>query len=414
MFAGFSFGRVIGTLSQRNFGIYAAGNAVSLVGTWMQRIAAGWLVWELTGSPGWLGAVAFADLFPAVVIGPFAGVAADRWERLRIMKIGQAIGALIVAAFTLIYFAGGMTIWVIFFLTFLLGIVDAFVQPFRLAFISALVPRQDLTSAVAIKSIIFNLSRFTGPAIAGLVIATVGVGWAFAANAMSFLIFLVALTQVSVLHQPVPRSRSGATVFDEALVGARYAFTTPGVGLVLLLLAATSFTARPVVELLPGWAGAIFGGDASDLAVLTSAIGIGAVGGGLWLAGRPGIVGLVKAYLFSCFGLAVTLLVFASSESTAVALPLMVVTGFFMVATAVCAQTLVQVNVSDDLRGRVLSIYAIIFRGCPAVGALVAGFAANFLGMRVPLVIGMALLIIITAMVLRRWGEMERMLESAK
>src|SRR5690606_20966990 len=114
--------------------------------------------------------VAFADLFPAVVIGPFAGVAADRWERLRIMKIGQAIGALIVAAFTLIYFAGGMTIWVIFFLTFLLGIVDAFVQPFRLAFISALVPRQDLTSAVAIKSIIFNLSRFTGPAIAGLVI----------------------------------------------------------------------------------------------------------------------------------------------------------------------------------------------------------------------------------------------------
>src|SRR5690606_20363539 len=113
-------------------------------------------------------------------------------------------------AFTLIYFAGGMTIWVIFFLTFLLGIVDAFVQPFRLAFISALVPRQDLTSAVAIKSIIFNLSRFTGPAIAGLVIATVGVGWAFAANAMSFLIFLVALTQVSVLHQPVPRSRSGA------------------------------------------------------------------------------------------------------------------------------------------------------------------------------------------------------------
>jgi predicted MFS family arabinose efflux permease len=203
-------------------------------------------------------------------------------------------------------------------------------------------------------------------------------------------------------------------VLRDALEGARYAMGAPGVGLVLLLLAATCFTGRPVVELLPGWAGEIFAGTASDLAALTSAIGIGAVIGGLWLAGRPSTRGLVKAFLACCFGLVASVTAFALASSTIVALPLMVVAGFFLVSSAICAQTMVQLNVADEMRGRVLSLYAIILRGGPAVGALLMGFVAESVGLRAPQIIGMLLLFLATLAMLSRRREMEAALEGGE
>ncbi|GGL80876.1 MFS transporter [Wenxinia marina] len=389
------FRKVLDTLLEPNFGIYILGNAISLIGTWTQRVAAGWLVWQLTGSPAWLGVIAFADLFPAVVIAPFAGVAADRWSRLRIMRLAQALGAVIAGVLAVLYFAGLAGIWVLVGMTLALGLVDAFVQPFRLALVSELVERDRLTSAVAIKSVTFNLARFVGPAVAGLIIATVGVGWAFTVNALSFLALFAALAVVRELRPPPPRPPAQG-VFTEAAAGVRYAARTPGLAVVLGLLTATCLLARPVVELLPGWAGRIFGGTATDLAALTSAIGIGAVGGGIWLAGRPSASGLVWIMILCCYGLVASLIVFAMAPGMIVALPLMVVTGFFLVTSAISTQTLIQLNVEDRMRGRVLSVYAMIIKGGPAIGALVMGFAATAAGLRLPLVVAMVLLALAT------------------
>jgi len=405
------FARVIVTLRDPNFGIYIAGTSVSLIGTWMQRIAAGWLVWELSGSAAWLGVLAFLDLFPTMVIAPFAGVLSDRWERMRIMKVAQALGAIIAIALTMLYFAGYATLWVVLSATLLLGIVDAFVQPFRLALVPALVARKDLGSAVAIKSITFNLARFIGPAIAGIVIVSVGLGWAFAANAASFVALMIALHFVTARPQEKPPAGSSISVLGQAIEGFRYSLSAPGVGPVLLLLLASCFAGRPVIEMLPAWAGQVFGGTATDLAMLTSAVGVGAVIGGLWLAGRPNVQGMVAVYIVCSAGTVGALLAFSMAPTMLLALPIIALVGFFLISAAICAQTLVQLNVPDQMRGRVMSVYAIIIRGGPAFGALIMGLAGDVWGLRVPLVVAMAFLALAVGMVSIRRRQLASSLE---
>lgn len=393
MSALFQLSNVSRVLAYRNFKIYAAGSIVSLVGTWTQRIATGWLTWELTGSSTWLGVVAFADLFPAVVVAPFAGVAADKFDRLRVLMYSQFIGALVCGTLTALYFIDAVSIWVLLFVTLVLGTADAFLQPFRLAIVTSLVPKSEIAAAVALKSVVFNLARFIGPAVAGVVIAGAGVGWAFMLNSFSFLILFMALQQLRLTVAEQVASKKKASVFRHMLEGLVYSAREAGIGLVLALLLVSCLTARPVVELLPGWAGEIFGGDAADLAKLASSIGAGAVLGGLWLAVRSNQRGLVRVFLACCLGLAASLLVFAVSKSTLIAVPLLVLSGFFMITSAIAAQTIVQLKVREELRGRVLSIYGMIIRGGPAFGALFMGFAAEYVGLRWPLIAGTVVLL---------------------
>ena len=179
------FGRIARALRNPHYGRYAAGNSISLVGTWMQRVAVGWLTWQLTESGAWLGAVAFADLFPTVLIAPLAGAAADRWDRLTTLKLGQALLAVQAAVLFGLTASGLITIWSLLGLSLFLGVVAAFNQPARLALVSSLVARQDLPAAVAINAIIFNSARLIGPAVAGLIIVGVGIAAVFAVNAVS-------------------------------------------------------------------------------------------------------------------------------------------------------------------------------------------------------------------------------------
>lgn len=411
MSSNFQFWKVLQTLRHRNFGIFVAGNCVSLIGTWTQRVATGWLTWEFTHSATWLGAMAFADLVPAVLIGPLAGVAADRWDRLSILKSAQLVGMAIGATLAVLYFLGRVDVWVLFAITLALGIVDAFIQPFRLAFVSSLVPRADLITAVAIRSTTFNLARFIGPAVAGIVIATSGVGLAFLINAFSFVALLVALMALRV--EPMVRLPHGrqVSVLGDALEGARAAFTTRGIGTVLMVLAVSCLMARPVIELLPGWAGDVFNGSSSDLAMFTSSIGLGAMIGGIWLSGRPDPVGLFRVFLTGLFGLAISLLAFSASPTALIAAPILVVAGFFFITSAISAQTLVQMNVEDTLRGRVLSVYAIILRGGPAIGAVAMGFAGDIVGMRWPMVAGAIAVLVATVLVVRRYDELRPLIE---
>ncbi|GGE51043.1 MFS transporter [Primorskyibacter flagellatus] len=385
------FSRIFQVLGQRNYGLFTLGNSLSLIGTWMQRIASGWLAWTLTESATWVGAIAFADLFPCVLLGPFSGAAADRWDRLKIMRIGQWLGLAQALLLCLLYQTGYLGIWPLFLITLFMGTVTGFLQPFRLAITSGLVTTEWLNTAIAINSVTFNLARFLGPAAAGLFIALGGLGFTYALNAVSFVIFAVTLSVVR-LHNTTRRPSTGSFLHDTA-VGIRHAVSTPGVNALLLITVSSGILVRPVVELLPGWAARVFHGTSGDFAALTSAFGIGAVMGGLWLASRGSARGLAAIMLGSQIAMCLVLLLFASSWEIWMALPLAMLIGAAMVIGAISAQTLTQMIVTDDLRGRVLGIWGLTIRGSPAVGALMMGAASDVWGMRLPLIVGVVLVL---------------------
>ena len=405
------FGRIARALRNPNYGRYAAGNSISLVGTWMQRVAVGWLTWQLTESGAWLGAVAFADLFPTVLIAPLAGAAADRWDRLTTLKLGQALLAVQAAVLFALTASGLITIWSLLGLSLFLGVVSAFNQPVRLALVSSLVARQDLPAAVAINAIIFNSARLIGPAVAGVIIVGVGTAATFAVNALSYGIFLVVLSRIRLPPTGARQARRGG-LMAEIAEGLGYVARHPGIGPLLLLFLAVSFGARPFVELLPGFAGAVFEAGAAGLALMTSTVGLGAIVGGLWLAQRDGR-GLTKVALSSPLVLAAALLVFVASNAMMLALPALFVAGFAMVSGGVGTQTLLQLSVGGTLRGRVLSLYGLIFRGGPALGALLMGGLSEVFGLRLPLAGGACLAALAWALVWSRRHRLAAALEPA-
>jgi predicted MFS family arabinose efflux permease len=379
-------------LASRNYRLYASGNFISLVGTWLQRIAVGWLAWQLTHSGTWLGLVAFADLFPTVVVSPFAGAVADRRDRLSVIMATQVASVVQAMLLAVLVWTGSIEIWSLFFLTLLLGVFGAFNQPARLALIPSLVDRTVLPSAVAINSISFNAARFIGPAAAGIIIAEGSIALAFAVNAFTYLAFMAALMGVKV--KPEKSGSSGRTLFGASLDGYRYAARHPGIGSILLLVTAVSVFTRGFVELLPGFADEVFGRGAQGLAWLTAMIGLGAVAGGLWMVRRQGLEGLTRLVVATTLLMSVSLLAFTLTDIYWLALPCLFVTGTGMVLTGIAAQTLVQYAVVAEMRGRIMALYGMIFRGGPAVGSLVMGLLSSQFGLRAP-VAGGALLCIL-------------------
>ncbi len=379
------FSGIARALKHPNYGVYVAGNSVSLVGTWMQRIAVGWLTWELTESGGWLGAVAFADLFPSVFIGPIGGALADRFNRLRIIGISQFLAMLQAAALCILTWTGTITIEILFALVLVHGIVMGFNQPSRLALVPSLVPRADLSTAVAINAIIFNLARFIGPALAGLLILSFGVAAAFAVNTASFVAFFVALTRIHLPQDSVPQRVGRKSIIQDIGEGVRYAARHGGIGPLFLLLTIMSIGVRPFVELLPGFAAEVFQRGAEALAMLSSTIGIGAILSGLWLAQRKRTEGLAPLMLGATGFVALAILGFVATDIFWLGLVAIAFAGIAMVLSGVGAQTLIQLTVEPEMRGRVMSLYGIIFRGGPAAGALIIGMLSELFGLRWPL-----------------------------
>lgn len=378
---------LLAVLGNRNFSTYTAGNAVSLIGTWMYRLAAGWLAWELTQSPAWLGLIAFSDLFPTVIISPFAGAAADRWDRIKLMQGTVLVASLVSLTLSILVLLDLITIELLLVSTFLLGSAAAFNQPARLALISSLVARPDLNAAVAVNSLVFNLARFVGPVLAAALIATVGVEYAFGANALSALVLLAALSRIRL--KPRPRETGPATGMLRQLgEGYVYVARHRGVAAVFVLLVAASLGGRPIVELLPGFAADVFRTDAGGLAAMTAAIGLGAIVGGLTLgvAAEPAI--LIRQLIVSTLSLAVATMLFTATDIFAFGLATLVLAGFGHARTGITAQTLIQLSVEENKRGRLLALYGMVFRGGPAIGALTMGFASEGIGLRLALLSG--------------------------
>jgi MFS family permease len=398
-------------LSHPNYRLYVTGNMASLIGTWMQRIGIGWVAWELTGSSAWLGIVAFADLFPTVVVTAFAGVAVDRIGPMKVAKFAQYLAIAQAVTLAVLTFTGLLDIWMLIGLTAFLGAVTAFYQPARLAMIPMLVPREDLGAAIAINSINFNLARFIGPAIAGGVIAMGGAGWTFATNAVTYFAFLVALLLLK-LPEHKPREDGNRPLFTEMGEGYLYAARHAGIGPLLVLVIVTSTSLRAVLELMPAYADGVFQAGAAGLGMLVAATGAGAILSGIWLGLRGSVRGLTRISLWAVFASCIALLGFAATEDLTIGMITMCFAGAALVVNGVGMQTLMQNAVSGEMRGRVMGIYWMIFRGGPALGALALGAASELFGLHWPLAAACILSLVAWGWSMKRLPRMGQALEA--
>ncbi|HEX7966721.1 MAG TPA: MFS transporter [Stellaceae bacterium] len=405
------FENAVRVLSIRNYRVYTAGNSISLIGTWMQRFSVGWLAWELSHSPTWLGVVAVADLMPTLVLSPFAGLLADRLDRVRLIWLTQILAMAQAALLALLTYAGVITIEILLALTLVLGAVNAVNQPARLALIPNLVDRASLPAAVAINSLVFNGARFIGPAVAGPIVYQGGVAIAFALNSATYLAFIAALARVKVAPDPIARGSPRREFLADTLAGYAYALRHPGIGRMILLFAATSFSIRGFIEMFPGFADVVFGKGPIGLSWLTATLGLGAVAGGLWMLRRPSIHGLTALIIGHTFLIAVAVLGFTATRNYGVALACVFVCGFALVTTGISAQTLVQSAVDPAMRGRVLGLYGMLFRGGPAFNALALGWLSSLFGLRLSVAAGAIVCLAYWAWARLRRDAMEQALE---
>jgi MFS family permease len=385
-----SFGGIGRALAERNFRLFTIGSTLALIGMWTQRIAVGWLAWQLTKSPAWLGMIAFADLFPTVIFAPIAGALADRMDRLKIMKITQMLAMVQSIVLTVLTILGWIDPWTLFGLSLFLGVVLSFNVAARLAMMAGMVSKPNIGPAIALSAGIFNLARFLGPAVGGFIIVHWGVGAAFGFNSLSFLSMLVGLYMMRDLYPEEYASKKG-NIFRQTYDGIAYACRHPGIGPMLLALNAVGFGLKPFIDLLPGVSDLVYNMGAHGLSMLTSAAGLGALSAALWMAQRGTVKGMSLFSLCSLPVGAVAIMLLAATPYFIVGLACAFVAGAVMTVNGTSTQTLMQNAVESSVRGRVMSLYGVIFRGTPALGALIMGSASEIVGLPAVFAVGGAL-----------------------
>ncbi len=383
----FDFSATKRVFSNSNFALFTAGNAISLIGTWVQRLAQGWLVWELTGSGTWLGAIAMAEFLPTVIITPITGSLADRFDRRKLSVIGQALACAQAVALCIVTALGWVTPELIFALATIGGIVYPLVQTARLTLVPSIIDKNDMTAAIAVTAIVFNVSRVVGPAIAGVVIAIFGVAAAFGVNAVSYLAVIVALLALRIEKQTASK-RVPLSILADIIDGWRYTLTHPALGPLMALWAIVCTLALPFQHLLPGIISTFYAGGPRMLAGFTAIMGLAAVGAGLWMIQRSGTHGLTFISLIATLACGAFATAFATNQSLWLAYGLVGALGFFAAIIGTTSQTLVQTAVEDNYRGRALSVWYTAITGGQALGALVLGAAAERFGFGPPLIVG--------------------------
>ena len=377
---------VLRAFRHRNYRLFFGGQLISLTGTWMQSVAQSWLVYRLTGSPVWLGLVGFSGQIPVFLLSPIGGVVADRYRRRHVLVATQTASMLLALVLAVLTLTHWVQVWHIFAIASLLGIVNAFDIPARQAFAVDMVGRDDLINAIALNSSMFNSARILGPAIAGVVVATVGEGWCFFANGVSYTAVIVGLMMMKIQsHGRVPLRGSAIASITE---GFGYVGRTGPVRALLLLLGLISLLGMPYAVLMPIFADPILHGGARGLGLLMGASGVGALAGALCLATRGSARGLGRLVALSAAGFGASLILFSWSRSFWLSAALLLPVGFAMVIEMASSNTLIQTLVPDALRGRVMAAYSMMFMGMAPFGALLAGALADCLGAPTTVAIG--------------------------
>ncbi len=373
-------------LGHRNYRLFFCGQIISLIGTWMQSIAQAWLVYRLTKSSLLLGLVGFSGQIPVFLFAPLGGLFADRHSRQRIVIATQTASmllALILAALTLLEH---VQVWEIMLLAALLGVVNAFDIPARQAFIIEMVVPEDLINAIALNSAMFNGARILGPAIAGITVAAIGEGWCFFSNGVSYIAVIIGLLLMTVT--PRERSSRRASGLESILEGFRFVMHTGPIRALLLLLGLVSLTGMPYAVLMPIFADKILHSDARGLGLLMGSTGVGALAATLVMAARREVRGLGRWILFASTGFGASLILFSLSRSLPLSIILLLPAGFCMLIQMASSNTLIQTMVPDALRGRVMSVYSMMFMGMAPFGALLAGAIAHRLGAPMTVALG--------------------------
>lgn len=365
-------------LRHRNFQLFFGGQLISLVGTWMQNIAQAWLVYRLTGSSLLLGTVGFASQIPVFLIAPIGGMVADRYNRQRAVIATQVSSMLLAFILSVLTLTHRVQVWHILVLAALLGVVNAFDIPARQSFLVDMVGRDDLMNAIALNSSMFNGARIVGPAIAGVLVASIGEGWCFFANAVSYIAVIIGLLMIAV-DKPRGLAVEGSAV-QHIVEGFRFVKRTGPIRTLLVLLGLVSLVGMPYTVLMPVFADRILHGGARGLGILMGATGVGALLGALTLASRSGLSGLGRWIAFSCGGFGLFLILFSFSRYFWLSAAILIPVGFCMMLDMSASNTLIQAMVPDHLRGRVMAVYSMMFMGMAPFGALLGGAVADRLG----------------------------------
>lgn len=398
------------TFENRNYRLYVIGNLFSTSGNWVQRVAMGWLTWELTHSAAWLGIIAFADMFPTFIIGLMAGALVDRTDSMRLLRLTQVLQFIQVAVMAAMTFSGHITIWWLLFFALVRGVLVAFNRPARMTTVYHIIGREHLSSAIAINSMIFNSSRFIGPALGGALTALGGPGWAFAYNACTYLAFVAILIMIRIPPTAIAGKRHTG-LWKDSIDGVRYALGQGGIMFLLIVMLLDSIFVRPFIDLLPGFADKVFGRGVDAYSAMLAVHGIGAMLGGYYLASRGGVAGFTRLLVASLLLLALSLLIFTTVHVYWVALPVMFLTGIGFVIQGVAIQTMLQTSVVPEMRGRIMGIYGVVGRGGPALGALAMGWLSEFFGLPLTVGAGAALCLLLWAWATTRQSRMAAELE---
>src|SRR5271154_3240612 len=364
------FRDTVRSLKHRNFQLFFSGQMISLVGTWMDTVAEAWLVYRLTGSSLLLGTVTFAGQIPVFLLAPLSGMVADRFNRRKIVIATQASSMVLASILAALTLSKHVTVMQVIVLAALMGVVNAFDIPARQSFLVEMVGREDLMNAIALNSSMFNGARIIGPAIAGILVARIGEGWCFFANSVSYIAVIIGLLLMKL--GPLRTAPKGSSPFEHIVEGFRYVWRTAPLHALILLIGLVSLVAVPYSVLMPIFADRVLHRGAHGLGILMGAAGVGALFGALTLAVRQSLRGLGRVVGLAAVGFGVSLILFSFSKSFWLSVALLIPVGYAVMLEMSGSNTLIQAMVPDELRGRAMAMYTMMFMGMAPIGSLLS------------------------------------------
>jgi len=367
------------SLNYKNYRLFFGGQGISLIGTWMQRIAMPWLVYEITGSVFLLGVVSFSGQIPTFILTPLAGVITDRWSKYRVILLANVLSMIQAFILAVLCLTGTVQLWQIIVLAIGLGIVNAFEVPARQSFVVDMVEKkEDLGNAIALNSLIFNGARIIGPSVAGLILASSSAGICFMINAVSYIFVIISLLMMDKIQKPAKKKEEH--LFKELVDGLRYTFGYAPIKHLLILLTVSSLLGMSYSVLMPVFTKDILHGSSHTYGFLMGAAGVGALMGAIYLASRESVIKLGRIVPFSAILFGLSLIALSFSRNIPVSLILMFFIGLGMMTQTAASNTILQTITDDDKRGRVMGFYSMAIMGTAPFGSLMAGGLAKVAG----------------------------------